>query len=230
MASAVISSFFTRGGSPATDLETASGGGYPLLRIWEIIDGTPGGSTFIGTFLMIPVEDGVEDDGFYKYEFTDVGDGYDPSKIYTFRVDGGPSLPLGERYQVARLDPTDSIDATFIEDAVWDANRAAHLNLGSTGEGLSQIKADTADVLDKLYLDADSVLEVVQLLLKMETGRTRIDPSTNTLTIYEEDCTTILRQYKLYDSTGTESVTDVCERKPVVKGASDTTTITGVCP
>ena len=64
----------------------------------------------------------------------------------------------------------------------------------------------------------------------MAAGRTRIDPTSKTLTVYDEDCTTILRVFNLYDSTGTPSVVDVCERKPVTKGPGDTSTITDVCP
>lgn len=229
MASVVITSFFTRGGQPATNLETAGGGGYPLVRIWEVSDGTPAGDAYIGEFLMIPMEDGSADDGFYKYDFTDLS-GYDEAKTYTFRADGGPTLPPGERYQVARLDPSENLDTAAIADAVWDEPRAEHVDPGSTGEALNQIRADMSDALDKLYLDADSVLEMVQLLIKMEAGRTRIDPTQNTLTVYDEDCTTPLRVFKLYDSTGAESVTDVCERKPVTKGPGDGTSITDVCP
>lgn len=230
MASAMITSFFTRGGNPATDISTVSGGTYPILRIWEVIDGTPAGEVFVGQFVMSTMIDGVNNDGFYKYEFTDVPDGFDENKIYTFRVDGGPSIPPGERYQVERLDPSENIDATVIENAVWEAPRLSHNNPGTTGEGLNQIKADTTAIAQNLYLDADSVLEIVQLHLKLDAGRTKIDPTNNTLTIYDEDCTTILRQYKLYDSTGTESVTDVCERVPKVKGTGDGTTITDTCP
>lgn len=230
MASAVITSFFTRGGIPATNIETVSGGAYPVVRIWEVIDGTPAGDAFIGEFTMIPMEDGVNDDGFYKYEFTDAPDGFDETKTYTFRSDGGPSIPPGERYQVARLDPSENLSAQAVEDAVWDADRLSHNNAGSTGEALNQIKADTTAISQNLYLDADSVLNVTQLLLKLEAGRTKIDPTAKTLTVYDEDCVTVLRVFDLYDSTGTPSVTDVCERKPTTKGPSDGTTITDTCP
>ena len=226
MAEILITSFFTRGGTAATDIATVTAG-YPKLRIWEIIDGTPAGDAFIGEFQMIPVEDGADKDGFYKYEF-DAGDGYDPLKVYNVRSDGGPSLPPAEQLQAARLDPTDVPEG--IASSVWDVQKADHLVVGSTGEALSQIKADTTDIIDKLYLDADSVLEVVQLMLKLDAGRTKIDPTNQTLTVYDEDCTTVLRTYDLYDSTGTKSVTDVCERVPRVKGTGDGTTITDVCP
>jgi len=230
MASAIITSFFTRGGTPATDIETVSAGASPVVRIWEVTDGTPSGDAFIGEFVMIPMEDGADDDGFYKYEFTDTPDGFDDSKTYTFRADGGPSIPPAERYQVARLDPSENLDAAAVENAVWDAPRLSHNNAGSTGEGLNQIKADTTAISQNLYLNADSVLEMVELHLKLDAGRTKIDPTTNTLTVYDTDCTTILRQYKLYDSTGAESVNDVCERVPKVEGPGDTTTVTNTCP
>lgn len=226
MAEVLITSFFTRGGNPATNIETVTPG-FPKIRIWEVTDGTPSGDSFVGQFTMSAMEDGANDDGFYKFEFTDT-DGYDPTKTYIFRTDGGSSLPDNEQFRVARLDPSESVDA--IADAVWDEPRTDHLSVGSTGEALSQIKADTSNIADKLYLDSDSVLDVVQLLLKMEAGRTKIDPTAKTLTVYDEDCTTVLRVFDLYDSTGTKSVTEVCERVPRTKGSSDGTTITDVCP
>jgi len=229
MASVVITSFFTRGGNPATNIETVSSGAFPVIRIWEVVDGTPSGDSFVGEFTMIPMEDGANDDGFYKYEFMDT-DGYDDAKTYTFRADGGTSIPLGERYQVARLDPSENLDPDAIADAVWDEPKADHLNPGSTGEALSQIKADTTSIISNLYLGADSVLGLLELLVKLEAGRTKIDPTNNTLTVYDEDCVTVLRVYKLYDSTGAESVSDVCERVPVTKGPSDTSSITDTCP
>ncbi len=230
MAEVLITSFFTRGGNPATNIETVTPG-FPVVRIWEVVDGTPSGDTFIGEFVMSPVEDGANDDGFYKFEFTDT-DGYDDTKSYVLRSDGGASLPANEKIQTARIEPAIAlnVDANAVADAVWDEPRADHLIPGSTGEALNQLKADTTDIIDKLYLDTDSVLEVVQLLLKLEAGRTRIDSTANTLTVFDEDCTTPLRVFQLLDSSGTPSVTEVCERKPITKGPSDTTTITDVCP
>lgn len=229
MASVVITSFFTRGGSPATNIETLTPG-YPKARIWEVVDGTPTGDSFIGEFVMIPMEDGSNDDGFYKYEFDGLA-GYLTTKTYTIRTDGGTSLPPGERFQVARIDPAADLGIAVqdIVDGVWDEPRAAHILPGSTGEALSQIKADTTAMSNALYLDSDSVLEVVQLLLKMEAGRTRIDPTNQTLTVFDEDCTTPLRVFRLLDHTGTPSSTEICERRPIGKGAGDTTTITDVC-
>lgn len=233
MAGLMITSFFTRKGNPATDIETVTPG-FPVARVWELSDGTPSGDSFVGEFQMAPIEDGANDDGLYKYELT-AADGYDETKSYMFRCYGGTSLPIGEQYQVGEASAEiGDITQTEINQianaaasAVWEEAAADHITAGSTGEALNQVRANTSNILDKLYLDADSVLEIVQLLLKLEAGRTKIDPVNNTLTVFEKDNTTILRQFNLVDSDGNPSVSEICERRPSIKGVGDTTTITG---
>lgn len=233
MANIIVSSYFEDESGPVTGLT-------PTIRIWEVattgnllVVGAPCGSGQNTDGIMDEVENcgspPTTQDGFYSFVFADTI-GYDPTKNYVVRVDGGGSLQLHRRYQTNAISPMDAISIVDIADAVWDEPRTDHLIPGSTGEALSQIKADTTDIVNKLYLDADSVLEVVQLLLKMEAGRTKIDPSNYTLTVYDEDCITPLRVFKLYDSAGNESVVDVCERKPITKGIGDGTSITDTCP
>lgn len=231
MAEIIIGSYFEDASGPVVGLT-------PTVRIWEVavggnelIIGAPCGTwqSLDGVMSEIQECSPPEQDGLYKFVFTDTI-GYDPTKTYIVRVDGGNTLPPSFRYQTETISPSDNLSIGNITDGVWDAQRASHLIPGSTGEALNQIKAETSVIVDKLFLDVDSVIEVVQLLLKLETGRTKIDPVTNTLTVYDTDCVTILRQFKLYDSYGAESVVDVCERQPVVKGPSDTTTITDTCP
>lgn len=231
----MITSFFTRGGQPATNIETVTPG-FPVVRVWEVTDGSATGDGFVGEFQMIPIEDGANDDGFYKYELTAV-DGYDETKSYIFRCFGGPSLPPHEQWQTGeKAAEVGDITTTEINQiaqaaasAVWDVPAADHVTAGTFGESANQVRANTANIMNQLYLDADSVLEVVQLLLKLETGRTKIDPVTSTLTVYDNDCTTVLRQFNLLDSNGVASVSEICERKPTIKGPSDTTTLTGTC-
>jgi len=233
MAEFTIGSYFEDDSGPVTGL-------IPKIRIWEILSsgrdlviGQPCGSGNNSDGIMQEVEDcmapNTQKDGFYSFNFTDT-EGYDATKTYVVRVDGGPTLATAYRYQVERITPADALSVESISDQVWDEPKVDHLNVGSTGEALSQIKSDTTAISQNLYLGSDSVLGLVELLVKLSAGRTKIDPSTNTLTVYDEDCTTVLRVYKLYDSAGAESVTDVCERKPVTKGPSDTSSITDVCP
>lgn len=206
MASTVITSYFSRFGNPAINLS----GGYPKLRIWEVIDGTPSGDVFISEKLMIKIEDGVNNDGMYKYEFTDVGDGFNPLKTYLFRTDGGPTLPAQERYQIGQLVP-DSIDEAL----------ADHIHSGSVSEAIALTRANTQNIVNELYLNADSVKEIVDLILKFDTNRTRVDPSAGTLTVFDDDCITPLRTFNLYDSSGNLSSTEICERVPTAAGTSD---------
>jgi len=222
MAQIEINSFFTKGGQPATDIDDKNpigGKNYPLVRIWEV-DGSSydlvvgdtigSGQNFDGT--MVPVVDTGVEDGFYSFLFTDLV-GYDVTKTYLIRSDGGPSLPPNERYQVANLNA--SVSASAIADAVWDEPVTDHLSVGSTGLVLSQTKANT----DQLFLDVAAVQSIVDLILKYDTNRTKIDTVNNEMIIYDDDCTTVLRKFKLLDSTGTPSTSELCERKPIA--ASD---------
>lgn len=216
MAQIEINSLFTNNGIPATDIGTLTPG-YPSIRIWEIngnistlIVGAPSGIGQNTDGVMIEVTDNgspATKDGFYSFLFTDII-GYDPTKKYLIRTDGGPSLPNNERYQTAEIDP---IEETII-NGVWDEQLAPdHQIVGSAGLTLSQIKADTT----QLFLDIAAVNDLVNLLLKYDTNRTKIDEVNKTLTVYDDDCTTVLRVFQLLDQTGTPSITSVCERKPI---------------
>lgn len=219
MAQIEINSFFTKGGIPATDIDDKNpigGRNYPLVRIWEVAgsaynlvvgDTIGSGQNFDGT--MVPVADTGVEDGFYSFLFTDLI-GYDEIKTYLIRSDGGPSLPPNERYQVAHLDSVAS-NAAEIADAVWDEAQIDHLNAGSMGLALSQTKANT----DQLFLDVAAVQSIVDLILKYDTNRTKIDTVNNEMLIYDDDCTTVLRKFKLLDSAGVPSTSELCERKPI---------------
>lgn len=212
MAQIEINSLFTNSGIPAAGL----GGGYPSVRIWEVngnvqtlIIGTPSGSgqNTDGIMSEITVSSPASGDGFYTFLFTDLI-GYDATKKYLIRSDGGPTLPDTDRYQTASIDP---IEETII-NGVWDEPLAPdHQIVGSAGLTLSQIKADTT----LLFLDVAAVQNIVDLILKYDTNRTKIDDVNKTLTVYDDDCTTVLRVFNLLDQFGNPSTDSVCERKPV---------------
>ncbi len=216
MSSIIISSWFVDDGVPVTGLT-------PTVRIWEVngsdqtlIIGYPEGTgdpgTGVGTDGVMrevydktpqvpgggPPPAGGSRDGFYVFEFTDTM-GYDPTKNYLVRVDGGPSLPENIRYQVSNITPSE-----------WDAQVTDHLLPGSFGELVAQTKANT----DQIFLKLNDVFDLVDLVRKYNTNRTLIDVKNRKLIIYDDDCTTILRVFDLFDSTGTPSVVEVCERRP----------------
>lgn len=208
--SALITSFFTRVGVPATDIPTATPG-FPTIRIWEVVaadqtlvigapegTGDPGGGVGTDGVMTIlfdktagvpgsgglPVAGSI--DGFYKFEFT-VPMGFVSTSNYVARMDGGPSVPAGERYIVVRFSPNDNIDVQV--SAFWDEPQAGHTTIGTMG----------------------GLLDVIR---KYETNRTRIDSTAMTLTVYDDDCTTVLRVFDLLDGAGAPSIDEVCERKP----------------
>ena len=239
MAEIIITSFFTNGGNPITTLS-------PTIRIWEVEagdqtlliggpegtndPGPAGGGSVPGAGagadgLMVPMYDdtietgagearGGSEDGFYKYAF-DAVNGYNPEKCYLFRVDGGEEQPAGERYQVGEFDKSDNVDA--IVDAIYDEPRLDHQVIGSVGEAINQDRAN----LNQLALDLTDVEHLVSLLLKFETGRTKIDGATSTLVVYDDDCVTPLRTFQLKDSSGAPSTAEVCERLPLAEGTTD---------
>lgn len=207
---AIINSFITTNGNPATGLT-------PTIRIWEVtgstqnlIIGAPNGSYSAVDGIMTEVTDSPSGDGFYKFEFTDIA-GYSNTKHYLARIDAGIAVPTSERWQVTAIDPMSAMNVQDTAAAVWDATASAHITPGTTGEKLSQTAANVAN----LVLDMVTVKNLVDLILKYDTNRTKIDPIAKTLTIYENDCTTPLRVFQLLDSTGNPSVTEVCERKPI---------------
>lgn len=98
-----------------------------------------------------------------------------------------------------------------IADAVLDETLTDHLGVGSTGLAIAQTQADAASAA----LDAGQTKLLVELLLKYESNRTKVDNIAKTLTVYDNDGTSILKVFNLKDFTGTPSVTTIAERIPV---------------
>lgn len=57
-------------------------------------------------------------------------------------------------------------------------------------------------------------LDIVQTLLKYQANRTRVDQTTKTLTVYDDDDVTPIRVFDLHNFAGAASVTEVAERMP----------------
>lgn len=184
MATKIITSFFTISGNPTSGLT-------PTIKIWRLDVGSPMTNT-----LVVNGEPLSEiGDGWYRFDFT----AYNYLENYAIVVDGGISVPLGERYVWAA-------NESFQEDIVnttWNEPISEHLSAGTTGYALNQAQIDSA-----------SAVSLVETLLKYEKNRTRIDKTAKTLTIYDDDGTTPLKVFDLKDGGGTPSITEVCERVP----------------
>ena len=205
MAEATITTLFRSNGVPATGLT-------PTIRIWAVNAGSPQTDILVvggGSPLAFMTEIG---DGFYKYNFTS----YDPRQDYVFRADGGATLSDFDRFCEGG---TECPDPEENADGVWNATATDYLTAGTMGFQLNTTKANT----DTIIIELTTIESLLNTLLQYECGRTRIDTTARTLTIYDTDCTTPLKVFELRDSAGNPSVTEVCERFPIGPGSPSCT-------
>lgn len=211
-----INSFITTNGAPATSLPS----GYPKVRIWSVnsssyalVVGQPDGIGHNSDGIMNPVQTGSDTtDGFWSFTFTD-SIGYNPTTKYLVRIDSGPTQNANERYQSAGIDPAQTISPTDIANAVWEEPQTSHNHLGTMGFAVNQTRGDVASML----LTLSDVQNIINLIVKYDTNRTKIDTTNKQLIVYDDDCTTILRIFQLLDSSGTPSTDSVVERVPIAQ-------------
>lgn len=121
------------------------------------------------------------------------------------------SPPLAGSYGQLMLDlPT--LTTNLVPNAVWDAQTTSHLAPGTTGEMMSQIKADTGSV----SISNTTLTSLVNTVLKYEKNRTKIDTVNKQMIVYDNDGTTVLQIFNLKDSTGAPSIAEVAERVPTL--------------
>ena len=187
-----IASFFTSNGNPSTHL---GGEGmfaeFPIIRIWEINESM--NDIFIIDGIMTIVEDNGTKDGFYKFIFSE-NLGFNPRKKYLIRTDGGDTVD--NRYQTLAI-------SNSISSQVWDYVPDTTVN-GSAGALMHNMAVDLNDIND-----------LIKLCVKYNTNRTKIDISTKTLSVYDNDGITILRKFNLLNSANQLSIDEVAERLPV---------------
>ena len=198
--SLTITSYFSKNGTPKLGLS-------PSIRIWRV--------TSIGETLVIGSPDGLLaeiGDGFYKYIFT-VANGYVETDEYVIRSDAEDNtLSDSERFAVASISEDTLSDSTIntVVDGVWEEQATDHIDTGTTGLMLNQIKADTASI----KIDTTSIIALCETLLKYDRNRTQIDKTAMTLTIYDDNGTTPLTVFDLKDAGGNPTITEICIRDP----------------
>ena len=185
----IINSFFAKGSVPAIGLT-------PTISIWYL-DSTMSKVPVVTQAMCNDIGD-----GFYAYDFTSFDDAID----YTVLVDAGSDMNPFGRYSTA------AISADHTAERVWDVTAINHTAPGSVGEMLNHIKADTA----KTAIDIVSLSQLLNTIKAYEANRTKIDASKKTLTVYDSDGTTPLQVFRLLDSTGVPSVSEVMERVPTL--------------
>lgn len=202
----IITSYFSSAGAPAPGIS-------PVVRIWMVTETTTtlyvGYSTGLYANVDLPMTE--VGDGFYKFDF-DASLGYNENDSFLVRVDGGGTLSDSDRYQSVNITPTDSLGPEAISDQVWEEATLDHVNMGTMGEYMNQIKADTNSIL----ISETTIYSLITTLLKYSTNRTKIDVNAAQMIIYDDDGTTPLTVFDLKDFAGLPSVMEVCERLPQV--------------
>lgn len=189
MTTKILTVHFTKTGIPQAGLS-------PIIDIFELNPTNPAINNHVvvaGTASEIGL-------GWYRYNFTS----YDSKQNYVFTFDGGATLTNNERYKIGG-------NESYVEDissGVWEETSNDHLNLGTTGFLLTQVKSDTTSVM----VSQGTITTLVNTLLKYERNRTRIDVAQATLSIYDDDGTTVLTTFNLKDHLGNPSIAEVCER------------------
>lgn len=186
--SKILTVHFTSDGLPTIGLT-------PTIDIYEITSGVD--TLVISSGSVIEIGN-----GWYKYVFSS----YLPNKNYIFTFDGGSSMFDCERYKVGGNESYSEDTASM----VWDEPTLAHLGLGTTGFALTQIQTDT----HQTQIAQPTLVTLLNLLLKYERNRTKIDVVNATMTIYDDDCITPLTVFNLTDSLGNPSIQEVCARTP----------------
>jgi len=156
----------------------------PTISIWEI---SAGSETLVVNGGAM-TESG---NGFYKYNFTT----YDLTKDYVILSDGGSTLPSEERYSYAG-------NETFKEEVssqLWGETTTTYNASGTMGEAQNQNV---------------NIFNVVTEILKYQKNRMVIDKTNKTLTVYEDNGTSILKTFDLKNDVGGLSITEIFERDP----------------
>jgi hypothetical protein len=133
--------------------------------------------------------------GFYKY----VMPALSPTIDYVIVADAGSGFPDSDRYYYGEIDKLNDLAA----NTIWNYPANSSLNAGSFGALLNAI--DNATSMS---------LTLIEVLIKFQENRTKVDPVAKTLTVYDDDQTTPLKIFNLYNNNGVLDINAVFERVP----------------
>lgn len=99
-----------------------------------------------------------------------------------------------------------------VASAVWEEASNTHVTSGSMGMLMSQINANSGATA----LSVVTIGNQVNLMLKYDKNRTKIDTVAKTLVVYDNDGITPIQIFNLRDSNGLPSVVESYERIPTL--------------
>lgn len=206
-----LTMLFTRDGAPAQDINTVTPG-FPTVRIWDVTGSTS--DLVVDSATMNVVVDGPENDGFYKFIFTNA-QGFDENKRFVCLFNAGTSVPAYEQYLNGSIFPDSG-------NEVLDGQTGINNKLDDIATDIDTLDGKVDNIgLGTTEIDANvtEILNITTYLRKFESNRTQVDVNTGELLVFDDDCTTVLWKFRLLDETGQPNVESVAERLPIVGGA-----------
>lgn len=104
------------------------------------------------------------------------------------------------------------LDATVTQGAFTVAGNALLID-GSSGTTIDET-ALLNSVVQLVQVDVTNILDIVTMVKKFDTNRTKIDENAFTLTVFDDNGTSPLQVYDLKDRNGVASFTEIFERVP----------------
>jgi hypothetical protein len=147
--------------------------------------------------------------GFYKYTMPAL----DPAIDYVIVADAGSTFPNTERYFYGEIESLNSLAA----DTIWNFPASGSFDAGSFGDLLNSIQTVVNTIestVNTLSTTSAVSLNLLNILLKYQQNRAKVDPNTKTLTLYDNDGTTPLKVFKLYNNNSVLDINTVFERVP----------------
>ena len=140
--------------------------------------------------------------GFYKFTMPTL----DPTINYLIVADAGSTFPNSERYYTGEINALNSLAA----NTIWDYPANNTFTAGSFGEMINNIQNTVASTDSTTGIS----MALLNTLLKYAQNRAKVDPNTKTLTLYDDDQTTPIKIFKLYNNNSVLDINTVFERVP----------------
>lgn len=157
----------------------------PTIKIYDAVT---------NTLLITDVTEEIGG-GFYKYVIATLN----PDVNYLAVVDAGASFADSDRYYYGEVEQLNDLDA----QTIWNHSVTNTFAFDSF-----------AALLAVMNSSVTLTVNAVTILLKYQNNRTKIDPVTSTLIIYDNDEITPLKVFNLYNNNGVLDVNTVFERVP----------------
>ena len=191
----IINFFVTQNGVPQIGLNP-----LPTITVYDAVSNNivlTGTTTEVGG-------------GFYKYTMPTLN----PTIDYLIVADAGNTFSNQERYFYGEIDNLNSLAA----NTIWNFPSSNSFDAGSFGDlinSISSVLNNVESTVNSINSTSGVSLNLLNTLLKYSKNRAKVDPNTKTLTLYDDDQTTPLKIFQLFNNNNVLDINTVFERVPL---------------